>query len=895
MSIRNLDKIFKPRRVAVVGASDEPTEYGYTVLRNLLRGNFRGVVYPINAHAESVQGIHAYPNVAGLPRCPDLALLCTAPKTVPALVKECGEAGIQGVVILSDGFRETGDAGKELEQQIIKTARSFEGMRIIGPNSLGIINPWLGLNASMAAAMPEPGHLAFLSQSGALSNSLLDWASEEGIGFSHFVSLGGMLNVNFGDLLDYFGTDGNTRAIILYVHSIEHTRDFMSAARAFAKTKPIIAYKAGRFAESAQAAASHTGAMAAEDAVYEAAFQRAGIVRIFDLDDIFNVAELLACQRLPQGSRLAIVSNAGGPAIVAVDALLARQGKLAVLAKETVKTLHEKLSINEKSPNPVDLGDNAPPRAFEKATRLVLADKGVDAILVILTPQVTTQSAATAELIAEMAKNAKKPILAAWMGGHKVRKGIQVLNRAGLPTHNTPEQAVRAFMHLVTYARNLEILYETPRDIPVDFRMNRQKLRKKLSKLITQDSRTLTEHQTKSLLKAHEIPVCETYLAGSAKEAIKAAQRIGYPVALKVNSPQVLHKVDVGGVALDLGNDKQVRTAYDEILSAVRARHTDAEIKGVTVQKMIRTHEGFEMILGARKDRTFGMVIMAGMGGVSADISYDRALGLPPINERLAKHMLESLRSWPLLQGYRGQAGVNIDRLIEILIRFSYLVTNYPEIQEIDINPLLVTKDNVIALDAAIILDTGVLGQALAKPYNHLAIRPYPEEYVRQKTLKDDTPVILRPIKPEDEPLWQELVSSSSPESIRLRFRSMFKHITHEMAIRYCFIDYEREMTIVGEIKKNGTRKLIGVAGLSTGADDETAEFAVIVTDAWQGKGLGGMLLDYCMEIAGNWQAKRITAETDPRNTKMLASFRKRNFKSTLQLEEDVVYLDKKL
>jgi acetyltransferase len=885
MSIRNLDKLFRPKHVALLGACNEDNALGAIVLRNLLAAGFQGIIYPVNAACESVRGIHSYHHLSDLPSVPELAVICTPPTQVADSVRACGHAGVAAVLIISH-FTPATPA-----DSIAALSAEFPHLRILGPGSLGIINPRIGLNASFTIAPPVPGHLALICQSAALANAILDRANEKGIGLSYFIAMGNISDISFGDLIDYFALDPQTRAIILYLQSVDSPRVFMSAARACARLKPIVAYKAGRFAESAQAAASHTGAMVAEDSVYEAAFQRAGIVRVLELDDIFDVAELLARQRLPQGERLAIISNSGGAAVVAADALLMQKGRLAVFSAATLARLQTALPGCAPS-NPLDLGDEASAEAFAEAVRILTADNGTDAVLVLFTPQVNARSNKTARLLGEAAKG-PKPVLAAWMGGQSVRKAIRLLNEAGLPTHATPEHAVRAFMNLVSYARNLEILYETPRDIPLNFELNRRKLHDKLNPLLYREE-MLSTLQAKSLLQAYEIPVCETRLAGSAQEAVKIA--LAYPipaVALKaVTVPQIIHKTDINAVALNLRSPEQIRQAYAHIAAAVYAQRPEVEFKGVLVQPMERVREGLELILGAKKDATFGTVIMVGVGGFTTGIYQDRAVGLPPLNERLARHMLESLQAWPLFNAYRGKPAVNLDLLIETMMRFSYLVADYPEFREIDINPLLVTPTKVIALDVVILLDNAL---AQNKPYHHLAIRPYPEEYVRRAKLKDGLAVTLRPIRPEDEPLWQSLLSTSSPESIRFRFRSLFKHITHEMATRHCYIDYEREISIVGEIEQNGERTLIGVGSLSAESDETSAEFAVLVSDAWQGKGLGGMLLDYCLEIAGHWGVKTIIAETDPHNHKMLESFAKRGFIARRDFEAEVVYLHKLL
>jgi acetyltransferase len=894
VSILNLDKIFAPQRVAVIGASDSPTSVGYTVLRNLVGSGFRGVVYPVNPKRESVQGIHAYKDIPSLPHPPDLALICTPAATVSGIVRQCGEAGTRGLVIISAGFRETGAEGKRLEEQIREEQRKFAGMRILGPNCLGIVVPAISLNASFAAATPQKGHVGFISQSGALCTSVLDWALDEGIGFSYFVSVGNMLDVSMGDLIDYFGTATETESIILYIESISEAREFMSAARAFARTKPIVAYKAGRFAESAAAAASHTGAMAGVDAVYEAAFQRAGIERIFQIEDMFDCAELLARRQLSKGDRLAIITNAGGPGVMTTDALIARDGELAKLSAESLEQLNALLPACWSHANPIDVLGDAPPERFAKAVEIVLKEKEVDTVLVILTPQAMTDPTATAQAVSQVAAHAHKPVLAAWMGGRVVSGGVQILTKAGIPTYNTPEQAVRAFMHLVSYARNLSTLHETPRDIPVEFILDRQRLRGVFNTILTEGEDILSENVSKAFLEAYEIPVTKPHAGRTADEAVEVARQLGYPVVLKIHSPQITHKTDVGGVVLNLANDEAVRRAFEKMVAKAQQMRPDAEIRGVTVQKMITYPNSFELIMGTKKDPVFGSVIMVGMGGIAAEVFRDRALGLPPLNESLARRMLESLKSWPLLRGYRGKPGVNIDRLIEIIMRFSYLVADYPEIKELDINPLLVTPEDAIALDARVVVDRELVARPV-RPYAHLAIRPYPDEFVAQRQMKDGTPVILRPIKPEDEPMWHELLGSCSTQTIRSRFSYLFKQTTHEMAARYCFIDYDRELGIVAEVEEEGQRKLIGVGRLVADMNHEAAEYAVIVVDRWHGHGLGGLLTDYCLEVAKKWGVRRIVAETSKDNIRMLATFRDRGFQLNDQQEQDVVLVSRQV
>ncbi|MEQ9409488.1 MAG: GNAT family N-acetyltransferase [Fuerstiella sp.] len=912
MPIHNLDKIFAPHRIAVIGASDRRTSVGYSVLRNLIGTGFEGVVYPVNNKREAVQGIPAYADIASLPHCPDLAIVCTPAQSVPEIVRECGRAGVGGMIILSAGFRETGAEGADLQDQILAAKQEYD-LRIIGPNCLGIIAPHRSLNASFAASMPAAGRVALISQSGALCTSILDWAKKENIGFSHFVSVGNMLDVGVADLIDYFAIDPQTESIILYVESITGARAFLSAARAFTRTKPIVAYKSGRFEQSAKAAASHTGAMAGADDVYDAAFRRAGIERTFEIDELFDTAELLARHAPPRGPRLAIITNAGGPGVIATDALIARHGVLAELSSEVISQLGACLPACWSGGNPVDILGDATAGRFTDALRPVLSDDHVDAVLVILTPQAMTDPEGIAKAVGEVAKNSRKPVIATWMGGASVESGIEILQAAGVASYPSPEHAVRAFMHLVSYGRNHELLYETPQEVPVDLpteTVGADGSSVSSSPGLWQPPRVglvsrflrhrsfrgqvlLSEQDSKSILSRYGIPTTQTLTATSARMAVRQAGELGYPVVLKVLSPDITHKTDVGGVLLNLRHDEDVRRGYEEIVGNAKRLVPAAQVTGVTVQPMFDRDHGVELILGAKQDATFGAVILVGTGGTAAECFGDRALGLPPLNERLAYRMLESLRSWPLLEGYRGRPGVNLQQLIRTLIHFSYLVAESPEIQEFDINPLVVTPDEVMALDARAVVDHDAAERSV-RPYEHLAIRPYPEQYVRPSRLKDGRPILLRPIRPEDEPMWRAMADACSDDSIRSRFRFLLRRATHALAARFCFIDYDREMAIVAEIKEHGERKIIGVGRLVAEPDHETAEFAALVADPWQECGLGSILTNYCAGIAFSWGLKRIVAETDWDNRRMLATFRRHGFEETKRTD-GIVHVERVL
>ena len=892
MNVHKLEKLLNPTRIALIGVTINPNSVGGKVLGNLVGGGFRGVVYPVSSTAEAILGVPCYPGLKNLPRKPDMAIICTPADQVPDIVEECGEAGIRGIIIMSAGFKETGEEGLVLEKRIRETISRYEGMRILGPNCLGIIVPGLSLNASFGEGMPAKGNVAFISQSGALCTSVLDWAIQEKIGFSYFVSVGNMLDVDFADLIDYFGEDQQTESIILYVESISRARKFITAARAFARTKPILVYKAGRFPESAAVAASHTGAMASADAVFDAVFQRTGMARVLNIGEIFDCAELVGRNKIPRGPRLGIVTNAGGPGVMATDSLIAQNGVLAKLSPETIEECDSFLPPFWSGGNPVDVLGDAKAKRFARATEAVVKDKGVDAVLVILTPQAMTKPDSVAKAVARIAGETQKPVLAAWLGGERVREGAGILASSGVPTYRTPEQAVGAFMTLVDYSRNLETLYETPRDIPVEFKFDRKTMRSRVNEYISSGTTILSEENSKELLEIYGIPVTKPHPARTREEAVALADSIGYPVVLKVWSDDITHKTDAGGVKLNIETPFHAGEAWDSIMSAAEHYCPEAKILGVTVQEMAVVKNGLEMILGIKKDPVFGSVIMAGMGGVEAELWGDSSLGFPPLNERLARRMLETLKIWPLLRGYRGRPPVDIDLLLEVIMRLSYLTADNPEIAELDINPLVVAPDRLVALDARAVVEPVDPG---TKRYSHLALRPYPEEYISSRKLTDGTEVLLRPIKPEDEPLWLDMLGSCSKESIYNRFRFFFNWSTHDVATRYCYIDYDREMAIVSEVEENGEKKLTGVGRLVADPDLETVEYAVLVTDEWQNRGLGGLLTDMCMDIAKDWGMKTVYAQTTTDNPRMVHLFENRDFRVDHSTGGSVVDVEKEL
>ncbi|VVB84714.1 Acetate--CoA ligase [ADP-forming] I [uncultured archaeon] len=855
-----LDKIFNPGSIAIVGASDEEGTVGYILMKNLTELGYKGSVYPVNIHKSEVLGIKAYPSVEQIPEVVDLAIIATPAKTVPDVVEQCGKAGITGIIIISAGFKEIGPPGKALEDRIIEIKKKY-ALQIIGPNCLGIIHPDIKLNATFIPKTIKSGSIAFISQSGALGSAILDIATHENIGFSNFVSVGSMIDVDFGDLIDYFGTDPKTMSILMYIEGVTSARKFISAARHFARTKPIIVIKAGRFIESAKAAASHTGALTGEDMVYDAAFKRAGVVRVEEIGDLFNCAEALGRQPLPRGPNLAIITNAGGPGVMAADATIARGGKLARLSPITIETLNAILPPYWSRSNPIDILGDAKADRYRAAVEACFRDENVDGILIIYTPQGGSIPADIAKNIVDMcrAEGFCKTYLTSFMGYEDVEEANRIFTQNGIPTYYTPEQAVATFMYMYQYKRNLELLYETPAELPVDSVPPKRPIIMTIRDAARENREILTEAETKQILDHYNIPVVKTMIARTADEAVIHASQIGYPVVLKILSPQVIHKTDAGGVALGINSDTGVREAFDTIVRRVREYNPEAQIQGVTVQRMVRS-KGYELILGARTDPLFGPVVMFGRGGIDVELYRDVSIGLPPLNQTLARRMTEDTKVYQLLKGYRDLPPANIILLEEIMVRFSQMLVDFPQLKEIEINPLLVDQKEAFALDARAVIDKERMF-AKFEPYAHLVISPYPEKYKTFWKLRNGRTVLLRPIKPEDEPLWLEMLRNASEETIRYRFFETMKvPLAHEFSARYTNIDYDREIAIVAELEEDGHRKMLGAVRLFVEPDGKNGEIVFAVADPWQGQGLGLKLVDYIIEISKDKNLETIHA-----------------------------------
>ncbi len=880
MSIQHLDSLFHPASVAIIGATNRPRAIGNLVMHNVLAGGFEGPVMPVNPKREAVCGVLTYPDVESLPVVPDMAVICTPPATVPMLVEQLGARGTRAVTVLTAGLGAQGDDGTTLKQQMMAAA-SRHGVRILGSNCLGLLVPGAKLNASFAHIDAQPGKVAFISQSGALGTAVIDWAGAHDIGFSHFVSLGDADDVDFGDLLDYLASDASARAILLYIESVLDARKFLSAARAAARNKPVLVVKSGRVPEGAKAAASHTGALAGADDVYDAAFRRAGMLRVDDIDELFDAVETLARMQPLKGDRLAILTNGGGPGVMATDALIDRGGHLATLAPETVERLDAVLPTSWSHGNPVDIIGDAPPERFAEATRILLDDPGVDALLVMHVPTAVSLGEPAARAVAQVAKERERNVLTSWLGQVTAEPARQVFARAGIPTYTTPDAAVRAFMHMVQYHRNQEMLMETPPSIPEGFEAATTSARLVVENALAAGRETLTEPEAKAVLAAYGIPVVETHVATTPEAAARMAAEIGFPVALKILSPEVSHKSDVGGVALELESGEAVREAAAAMAVRVKELIPEAQITGFTVQAMARRPGAEELIVGMVNDSIFGPVVLFGQGGVAVEVIGDRAVALPPMNMALARELIDRTRVAKLLKGYRDRPGADLDAICTALIRVAQLVIDIPEVEELDINPLFADARGVLALDARLRVRA-----ATCKGPERLAIRPYPRELEATLEIAGET-VLLRPIRPEDEPAHQVFVSHCDPDDIYFRFFRAVRHIPHSEMARLTQIDYAREMAFIA-VADGGKGETLGVVRAITDPDNQAAEFGIMVRSDRKGTGLGHALLEKMIDYLRAQGTRELRAHVLPANHAMLSLAERMGF-TVQRLPEDEV------
>jgi acetyltransferase len=873
---RPLDPIFHPRTVALIGATEKPASVGRTILRNLLAQPSGATIFPVNPNRPNVLGIRCYPTVAAIGELVDLAIVVTPAPTVAGVLKECVAAGVRGAVVITAGFSEMGAEGRERERQIKRVIGS-NNLRLIGPNCLGIMNPRTGLNATFAQTYALPGNIAFLSQSGALCTAILDWSRRENVGFSGFVSVGSMLDVNWGDLIYHFGDDTYTTSILIYMESVGDARSFLSAAREVSLRKPIIVIKPGQSEAARQAASSHTGAVTGADEVFEAAFRRCGILRVATIGELFDMAEVLGKQPRPKGPRLAIVTNAGGAGVLATDALLANGGQLAKISAATTEALNHILPSAWSHGNPIDTLGDASPEVYVQALETAAADPGCDAVLSILAPQGMTEPEKSAALLCKSAESIQKPIIASWMGGSRMQLAANVLNDARVPTFEYPDDAARSFAYMWRYSLNLRALYEAPMfagNLPED---GPRQVGKLVVSALASGRTVLSEHESKQVLSVYALPVTDSVLAITVDEAVAAAGDIGYPVVLKLHSETVTHKSDRGGVRLNLQDADAVRAAFAAIQAAFAP---EGAFQGVTVQPMIKK-SGYELIVGSSTDPQFGPVMIFGLGGEMVEIMRDLAHALPPLTTTLARRMMENTRIWQALKGFRGRAAVDLEKLEELLVRFSELVIENPRIAEIEINPLLAGPDGFIALDARVILHSASVSDAqLPRP----AIRPYPSQYVT--TWKHDgRDFTVRPIRPDDESLMVDFHQQLSDSSVYMRFFLPLRldvRVAHERLFTKCFIDYDREIALVAEYTDDASaRRLAGIARMIRKHSDNSAEVAFLVADKFQGRGLGTYLLEQAIKIARKEGIEKLEASTLSENFNMKDMFVRAGFTFT--------------
>lgn len=889
MSVRNLKALFRPQSVAVVGASTKANSPGLVVMRNLIQAGFQGPIMPVGTE-KSVCGVLAYPDVASLPQAPDLAMLCTPVNTLVDVMRALGEKGAKAACIMTAGLQHANGADGRSVLETVTALAKAHGIRLLGPNSMGMLVPGIGLNASFAPENAPSGKIAFVSQSGALCTAVLDWACAKGIGFSHFIHTGESADVDFGDILDYLGSDPHTRAILLYLQTVDEQRNFMSAARAAARNKPVLAIKAGRSTEGALAASSHTGALAGSDLVFDAAIRRAGMLRVKDIEEIFGAVETLARSRPMKGKRLAVVTNGGGLGVIAADDLADGGGELADLPLDVMDKLNALLPANWSRGNPIDVVGDAGGERYAKTLNILLDCKCIDAVLVMYAPTAISNPDEVADAVIKVFKDKSRAnIMTCWVGHQKVATARKKFADAGVPTFETPKAAVQGYLHLLEYRKNQELLMEVPASAATDFVPDVALAKGVIAEVMERGDSMLTEAEAKTVLSAYGIPTVPTHTAHNPAEASRIAKDIEGPIALKILSADIVHKSDVGGVVLNLDGPFEVEKAAHAMLERVKATYPDARIEGFTVQPMaVRKPGTQELIVGIATDPIFGPVILFGQGGVAVEVIGDRAVALPPLNLHLASELVQRTRVARLLKGYRGRPPANMDALHMALIQVSQMVIDLPEIVELDINPLRCDASGVLALDAAI---------KVAPPQrtgaDRLAIRPYPAELEEMFTMTDGRPVLLRPIRPEDEPNHHVLVSKLTPEDIRFRFFGLVHELPHTEMARLTQIDYDREMAFIGELSlPDGGKETLGVVRTVTDPDNEAAEFAVVVRSDLKGSGLGKRLLVKMIEYCRSRGTNVIVGQVLKDNRRMLKFVEHLGFVQTKTIDGDIVEVE---
>jgi len=887
MNKHYLTSLFTPESIVLYGASDRKDSVGGVVFKNLLTSGYKGRIYAINPKRDEVQGEKAFSSLDEIEATIDLAVVATPARSIPGIVEACGEHGIKMILILSAGFRETGDAGRRLEDQVTQLANRY-GIRLMGPNCLGIIRPDKGLNITFGNSNAQPGNLAFVSQSGAICTAILDWAKKNGIGFSAVVSTGIAADLDFGDYLDYLVSDPATNAILLYIEGIKDSRRFMSSLRAAARIKPVIALKVGRHAAGAQASMSHTGALVGSDETFSAALSRSGVLRVETIGQLFSAAKALSSSHYRGAfERLVIITNGGGPGVMAADRATDHGIELSSLSPETLSALNEVLPDVWSHSNPVDIIGDAPPERYQQAVDICLEDPGVDGAIVILTPQAMTRPTDVARAVIKSAKKSSKPILTSWMGGAQVHQARQLFKKAHVPDFRTLENAVDAFSYLAKYKRNQRLLLQTPARLTRGQELpDSEGARLIIEGVLTEQRKILTEPESMAVLNAFRIPTVRNAVAHSPNEALIIAESIGFPIAMKVLSTDISHKSDAGGVRLNINSAQETRGAYRQLVDQVSLRVPGAEILGVTVEKMYRSPNGRELMIGIIRDPVFGPVISFGSGGTSVEIMGDSAISLPPLNRRLSLDLISRTRVSKMLAEFRNMPAVDMDQLIDVLLGVSSMACELPWIQEMDINPLIMDESGIVAVDARIVVD---YPKPSTDPYHHLAIHPYPAHLVKNIQLNDGTDIVIRPIRPEDAEIEAKFVRELSTETKYFRFMNSLQELSQEMLVRFTQIDYHNEMALVA-VKSNGAgEEQIGVARYTTNQDKTSCEFALVVSDQWQSRGIAFRLMRNLMEIARDRNLERMEGQVLSSNTKMLELVTSLNFQISNDPDDSAV------
>ncbi|MES9812346.1 MAG: GNAT family N-acetyltransferase [Candidatus Thiodiazotropha sp.] len=867
MQSHYLTSLFSPKSIAMFGASDRKNSVGEVVFKNLISSGFKGEIYPINLKHDKVQGIKAYKSIEAISRPVELAVVATPAKTIPAIVQACGEHGVKTMIILSAGFRESGTAGRRLEDRIVELAKDY-GMRFIGPNCLGLIRPDQGINITFGNNNAAPGNLALVSQSGAICTAILDWAEVNDIGFSTVISTGIGADLDFGDYLDFLVSDPMTDSILLYVEGIKDARRFMSGLRAAARIKPVIVLKVGRHAAGAEASMSHTGALVGSDETFSAALSRSGVLRVETISQLFSAAKALSSRYRVYGDRLAIITNGGGPGVMAADRASDLNIELAEFNDQTIDALNKVLPDVWSHGNPVDIIGDAPPERYRAAVDICLNDPGVDGTIVILTPQAMTEPEEVAGALIDLADSHKKPILTSWMGGKQIETARKLFKDARLPSFRTLENAVDAFSYLSSYQKNQRLLLQTPaKSSRRHIQPDTEGARLIIESALSEQRKILTEPESFALLGAFRINAVRNGIARSANEALILAESIGFPVAMKIYSPDISHKSDAGGIRLNISNAQVVRSTYRDLIEQVKETRPEANVEGVTVEQMYQSPNGRELLIGIVRDPVFGPVISFGSGGTAVEVMGDSAIALPPLNRSLASDLIDRTKAAKLLNQFRHMPPANREALIDVLLRVSTMACELPWIHEMDINPLIVDDQGAVAVDARIRVD---FPRPSTDPYHHLAIHPYPVNLVNSSQLPNGTNIVIRPIRPEDADLEQTFTRQLSDEAKYFRFMSSIQELTPEMLTRFTQIDYHNEMALIA-VTEDGNHEIeLGVARYVINPDKKSCEFALVVSDQWQRQGIGHKLMHQLMEVARDRGLEKMEGEVLSNNFKML-------------------------